>query len=95
MRTFTRGILAGAALFAMVARVGAEEPADTAEAAAQHHFKKPASKLTRREASLLAASLPNPLKRTPGKPGKGLSRYANRIAARIPSTEPLIGCLGV
>jgi uncharacterized protein (TIGR02001 family) len=35
MRTFTRGILAGAALFAMVARVGAEEPADTAEAAAQ------------------------------------------------------------
>ncbi len=66
-----------------------------AEAAAQHHFRKPASKLTRREASLLAASLPNPLKRAPGKPGKGLSRYANRIAARIPSTEPHIGCLGV
>lgn len=66
-----------------------------AEAAAQHHFGKPASKLNRREASLLAAALPNPLKRQPGKPGKGLKRYASRIAARIPSTEPVIGCLGL
>jgi len=66
-----------------------------AEAAAQLHFKKPAAKLTRREASLLAASLPNPLKRNAAKPGKGLSRYANRIAARIPSTEPHLGCLGL
>ncbi|MGE0211527.1 MAG: monofunctional biosynthetic peptidoglycan transglycosylase [Parvibaculaceae bacterium] len=66
-----------------------------AEAASQHHFKKPASKLTRREASLLAAALPNPLARQPGKPGRGLSRYARRIAARVPSTEPLLGCLGL
>lgn len=66
-----------------------------AEAAARHHFKKPAAKLTRREASLLAASLPNPLARNPAKPGRGLSRYANRIAARIPSTQSVLGCLGV
>jgi monofunctional biosynthetic peptidoglycan transglycosylase len=66
-----------------------------AEAAARHHFKKPAAKLTRREASLLAASLPNPLARNPAKPGRGLTRYANRIAARIPSTQSVLGCLGV
>ena len=66
-----------------------------AEAAAQHHFRKPASKLSRREASLLAAALPNPLTRKPGKPGRGLSSYARRIAARVPSTEPVLGCLGL
>ena len=33
-----------------------------AEAAAQAYFKKPASKLTRREAALIAACLPNPKK---------------------------------
>lgn len=66
-----------------------------AEAAAQHHFGKPASKLTRREASLLAAALPNPRARHPGKPGKGFSRYARRISARVPSTEPVLGCLAL
>jgi len=66
-----------------------------AEAASQHHFRKPAAKLSRREASLLAAALPNPLMRKPGKPGRGLSSYARRIAARVPSTEPVLGCLGL
>jgi monofunctional biosynthetic peptidoglycan transglycosylase len=33
-----------------------------AEAAAQAYFKKPAAKLTRREAALIAAVLPNPIK---------------------------------
>ena len=42
-----------------------------AEAAAQAYFKKPASKLTRREAALIAACLPNPKKHTV----KPLSRY--------------------
>jgi monofunctional biosynthetic peptidoglycan transglycosylase len=36
-----------------------------AEAAAQHHFKKPASALTKDEAALLAAILPSPLKNDP------------------------------
>jgi monofunctional biosynthetic peptidoglycan transglycosylase len=39
-----------------------------AEAAAQYHFKKPASKLTRKEAALLAALMPNPIMRNAGKP---------------------------
>jgi monofunctional biosynthetic peptidoglycan transglycosylase len=33
-----------------------------AEAAAQIYFKKPAARLTRREASMIAACLPNPKK---------------------------------
>ena len=42
-----------------------------AEAAAQAYFKKPAAKLTRREAAMIAACLPNPKKYTV----KPLSRY--------------------
>jgi monofunctional biosynthetic peptidoglycan transglycosylase len=42
-----------------------------AEAAARAYFKKPASKLTRREAAMIAACLPNPKKYTV----KPLSRY--------------------
>jgi monofunctional biosynthetic peptidoglycan transglycosylase len=39
-----------------------------AEAAAQHYFKKEASRLTAREAALIAACLPNPIRRNPAKP---------------------------
>lgn len=46
-----------------------------AEAAAQAYFKKPAAKLSRREAAMIAACLPNPKKFTV----KPLSRY---VAAR-------------
>ena len=35
-----------------------------AEAAAQQYFRKPAKKLTRREAAMIAACLPNPAKYT-------------------------------
>ncbi len=41
------------------------------EAAAQAYFKKPAKKLTRREAAMIAASMPNP-KRYTVKP---MSKY--------------------
>jgi monofunctional biosynthetic peptidoglycan transglycosylase len=54
-----------------------------AEAAAQHHFNKPASKLTRREAALLAAALPNPRRYNAGKPGNYVSRQANSIQRRM------------
>src|SRR5690606_21673986 len=37
------------------------------EAAAQHHFGVPAKKLTRRQAALLAVTLPNPYARNPAK----------------------------
>jgi monofunctional biosynthetic peptidoglycan transglycosylase len=39
-----------------------------AEAAAQQYFHKPAAKLTRGEAALIAVSLPNPKKRNPARP---------------------------
>ena len=52
------------------------------EAAAQHHFNVPAAKLSRRQAALLAASLPNPYERNAGKPGRGLQRLAGVIEKR-------------
>jgi monofunctional glycosyltransferase len=64
-----------------------------AEAASQHHFKKPASKLTRREAALLAAVLPNPIKRKAGKPSKGVRRIADRIQIRARIMGPYLACL--
>lgn len=54
-----------------------------AEAAAQHHFGKPAAALSRREAALLAATLPNPLKYNAGKPGQFVSRRAAQIQAQM------------
>lgn len=53
-----------------------------AEAAARHYFRKPASALTAREAALLAAQLPDPLDRTPLRPGPAVSRHVARIDAR-------------
>jgi len=52
-----------------------------AEAAAQHYFDKSAKNLTRREASLIVAAYPNPLKRNPGHPSAYVRRYASHIAA--------------
>jgi monofunctional biosynthetic peptidoglycan transglycosylase len=65
-----------------------------AEAAAQHHFKKPAAKLTRREAALLAAVLPNPIKRKAGKPSRGVAAIASRIMIRMNGMGPYLTCLG-
>ncbi|MGH6894610.1 MAG: monofunctional biosynthetic peptidoglycan transglycosylase [Dongiaceae bacterium] len=54
-----------------------------AEAAAQYHFHKSAAELTRREAALLAAVLPNPLRSSAGKPSGYISRRAGAIQARM------------
>ncbi len=43
-----------------------------AEAAAQHHFGKPAIALTRQEAALLAATLPAPKHRVPANPDQAM-----------------------
>lgn len=51
-----------------------------AEAAARRHFGKPANRLTRREAALLAAALPNPRSRRPARPNRFLRKRAGRIA---------------
>ncbi|MFC5384931.1 biosynthetic peptidoglycan transglycosylase [Aquamicrobium segne] len=63
------------------------------EAAAQHYFGVPASKLTRRQAALLAVTLPNPQARNPAKPGPGLRRLANLIERRSARSGAYVGCL--
>ncbi len=64
-----------------------------AEAASQFHFRKSAAKLTRKEAALLAAVLPNPIKRRAGKPSKGVRRIAQRIELRARIMGPYLACL--
>ena len=64
-----------------------------AEAAAQHHFGKSAKNLTKRQAALLAAVLPNPIKRNAGKPSRGVRRIADRILLRMRGMEPYLACL--
>lgn len=54
-----------------------------AEAAARTHFKKSASQLTYREAALLAAVLPNPLRWSPSKPSSYVRSRAGTIEARM------------
>ncbi len=54
------------------------------EAASRHYFKKSAAKLSRREASLIAAALPNPAARNPAKPSRAqdLPRPHRRTSRR-------------
>ncbi|MEH6488492.1 monofunctional biosynthetic peptidoglycan transglycosylase [Hyphomonas oceanitis] len=54
-----------------------------AEAAAQARFGKPASKLTEREAALLAAVLPSPNKWRVDPPGPYVSKRAGTLQARM------------
>jgi monofunctional biosynthetic peptidoglycan transglycosylase len=54
-----------------------------AEAAARLHFKKSAHDLTRHEAALLAAVLPNPLHWSPSKPSAYIRGRASTIEARM------------
>lgn len=54
-----------------------------AHEAARYHFKRPASRLSSRQAALLAVSLPNPIKRRAGRPGPGLRRLASVIQGRM------------
>ncbi|MBY0257133.1 monofunctional biosynthetic peptidoglycan transglycosylase [Methylobacterium sp.] len=64
-----------------------------AEAAAQRWFGKPARALTRGEATLLAAVLPNPILRNPALPSRGVRAQATRIQARMNGVSGLMGCL--
>jgi monofunctional biosynthetic peptidoglycan transglycosylase len=64
-----------------------------AEAAARHHFGKSAKKLTKKEAALLAAVLPNPIRRNAGKPSRGVRAIANRIMIRMAGMGPYLSCL--
>lgn len=63
------------------------------EAAARYHFKIPASKLSARQAALLAVSLPNPIERVASKPGRGLRQLASLIQRRAQGAGDYIKCL--
>ncbi len=65
-----------------------------AQAAAWHHFGKPARRLTDAEAALLAVSLPNPFDRDASDPGPGTERLAHRIQARMQAASRATSCLG-
>ena len=64
------------------------------EAAAQHHFGVPAAKLTRRQAALLAVTLPKPIERNPARPGRGLHRLAKLIERRAAQAGGYVDCVG-
>src|SRR5918912_1808729 len=64
-----------------------------AEAAAQHAFRRSAASLTREQAALLAAILPNPLRRSASRPSPGVRRIAARILARMVGAAPWVACL--
>lgn len=64
-----------------------------AEAAARYHFAKPASRLTEREAALLAVALPNPITRDAGDPGPGTARLATIIQARVRKSPQMAACV--
>ena len=65
------------------------------EAAAQTHFGKPAARLTRREAALLAAILPSPRKWSPARPGEYVRARASQIERRIRGLGDLLDCARV
>jgi monofunctional biosynthetic peptidoglycan transglycosylase len=58
-----------------------------AEAGAMYAFGHSASSLSPREAALLAAILPNPVKRSARNPGPGVRRLAGTYTARAQASE--------
>jgi monofunctional glycosyltransferase len=63
------------------------------EAAAQTYFKVPASRISARQAALLAAALPNPYLRVPSKPSRGMKAIANVIARRAAVSGDYVHCI--
>lgn len=63
------------------------------EAASQYHFGKPAAQLSRRQAALLAVSLPNPIERNAAKPGRGMQQLAGIIDRRASRAGTYVGCV--
>ena len=63
------------------------------EAAAQHHFKRSSAKLSRKQAALLAVTLPNPILRNPARPGRGMKRLARLVEKRARASGAYIKCV--
>jgi monofunctional biosynthetic peptidoglycan transglycosylase len=64
-----------------------------AEAGARHAFGKSAHDLSLHEAALLAATLPNPVRRNPRQPGPALRRLAGIYQARALHAPGLDSCV--
>ena len=64
-----------------------------AEAAARRHFGKSAARLSRQEAALLAAVLPNPIKRSAGKPSQAMRRKAALLVRRTAAMGGYFDCI--
>jgi monofunctional glycosyltransferase len=64
-----------------------------AEAAAQYHFNKPASRLTEPEAALLAVALPAPVARDAGDPSAQQQRMAQTIVNRMKNASVHTKCV--
>src|SRR5260370_6424321 len=65
-----------------------------AEAGARSAFGKSAVDIDRREAALLAAILPNPVRRSARRPGPRVRRLAGLYQARARGASVLAGCIG-
>jgi monofunctional biosynthetic peptidoglycan transglycosylase len=63
------------------------------EAASRYYFNKSAADLTRREAVLLIAALPNPRFRNPAKPSRRMLLVARSIERRLPIMVPRSACV--
>ena len=63
------------------------------DAAAQRYFRKRARGLSRREAALLVAALPNPLLRNPARPSPRHQALAQRVMGRMDGAATLADCL--
>jgi monofunctional biosynthetic peptidoglycan transglycosylase len=59
------------------------------EAAAQAYYKKPASKLNRNQAAMIAAVLPNPRRWNPTRPTAYISKRQTWIMRQMNNLEPL------
>lgn len=64
-----------------------------AEAASRHYFNIGARQLSRQQAALLAAVLPNPRKWSAAKPGPYVASRAPRIAERIDQLGGFLDCV--
>ena len=66
-----------------------------AEAGARAAFAKSAADIDPHEAALMAAILPNPVRRSGRRPGPGVRRLAGIYQARAGGASALAGCLGL
>ncbi len=64
-----------------------------AQAAARHHFRASASRLTRRQAAQMAAALPNPWVRNAGRPGPKTRALARRMEKRLKRGGAPLDCI--